>query len=77
MGFNRPDGEGYRFVGGVISDLDKQNPSVAARIATAFRSWRMLEPQRRGLAEATLRAMQQSEPVSRDLGDILSRTLEA
>ena len=51
VGFNRPDGEGYRFVGGVISDLDKQNPSVAARIATAFRSWRMLEPQRRGLAE--------------------------
>lgn len=77
VGFNRPDGEGYRFVGTVISDLDKQNPSVAARIATAFRSWRMLEPRRRGLAETALRAMQQSEPLSRDLGDILSRTLEA
>jgi hypothetical protein len=37
----------------------------------------MLEPQRRALAEAALRAMQQSEPLSRDLGDILSRTLEA
>ncbi len=76
VGFNRPDGAGYSFVGGVISDLDKQNPSVAARIATAFRSWRMLEPERRGKAQSTLRRMQQSEPVSRDLGDILTRTLE-
>ena len=31
VGFNRPDGAGYRFVAGVISDLDRQNPSVAAR----------------------------------------------
>jgi aminopeptidase N len=76
VGFNRPDGAGYRFVAGVISDLDKQNPSVAARIATAFRSWRMLEPTRRGEAESALRKMQQSEPLSRDLGDILTRTLE-
>ncbi len=76
VGFNRPDGAGYRFVAGVISDLDRQNPSVAARIATAFRSWRMLEPTRRGEAESTLRKMQQSEPLSRDLGDILTRTLE-
>ena len=67
---------GYRFVGGVISDLDRQNPSVAARIATAFRSWRMLEPSRRSLAEGALRKMQQAEPLSRDLGDILTRTLE-
>ena len=75
VGFNRPDGAGYRFVAGVIADLDRQNPSVAARIATAFRSWRMLEPKRRGQAEAALRKMQQSEPLSRDLGDILTRTL--
>ena len=54
------DGAGYRFVAGVISDLDRQNPSVAARIATAFRSWRMLEPQRRGACrERRSRQMQQ------------------
>ena len=76
VGFNRPDGNGYRFVAELVSDLDRQNPSVAARIATAFRSWRMLEPGRRGKAESALRKMQQSEPLSRDLGDILTRTLE-
>ena len=76
VGFNRPDGAGYRFVAAVITDLDKQNPSVAARIATAFRSWRMYEPKRRAVAEEVLREMQRSEPLSRDLGDILTRTLE-
>ncbi len=76
VGFNRPDGAGYRFVARVIGELDGQNPSVAARIATAFRSWRMFEPKRRREAETALRALQQSHTPSRDLGDILSRTLE-
>ena len=75
VGFNRPDGAGYRFIARVIGDLDRQNPSVAARIATAFRSWRMLEPGRRSEAEKALRALQKSEPLSRDLGDIVGRTL--
>ena len=61
VGFNRPDGAGYRFVAGVIADLDRQNPSVAARIATAFRSWRMLEPSAaRPSREARSRKLQQS-----------------
>jgi aminopeptidase N len=75
VGFNRPDGAGYRFVADVIGDLDRQNPSVAARIATAFRSWRMLESGRRDEAEKALRLLQKREPLSRDLGDILVRTL--
>ena len=75
VGFNRPDGAGYRFIARVIGDLDGQNPSVAARIATAFRSWRMLEPARRGEAEKALRTLQNREPLSRDLGDIVGRTL--
>jgi aminopeptidase N len=77
VGFNRPDGAGYRFIAGVVTELDRQNPSVAARIATAFRSWRMYEPKRRAAAETVLRDMQKVEPLSRDLGDILARTLEA
>jgi aminopeptidase N len=75
VGFNRPDGAGYRFVARVIGDLDKHNPSVAARIATAFRSWRMLEPGRQGEAEKALRGLQETAPLSRDLGDIVGRTL--
>ena len=46
-----------------------------ARVATAFRSWRMLEPKRRAEAEKALRGLQDAEHLSRDLGDIVGRTL--
>jgi aminopeptidase N len=75
VGFNRPDGAGYRFLVRVVEDIDGQNPSVAARLATAFRSFRMLEPVRRGEAEKALGRLQASGRLSRDLGDIVQRTL--
>ncbi|HEX2256513.1 MAG TPA: aminopeptidase N [Afifellaceae bacterium] len=74
-GFNRPDGAGYRFVAGMITKLDKQNPAVAARLATCFRSFRILEPGRRLAAEDVLRDLAGRSDLSRDVADILSRTL--
>lgn len=76
VGFNRPDGAGYRFVAAIIGELDAQNPSVAARLATAFRSYRMLEPVRRGEAEQALRKLREADNLSRDVSDIATRTLE-
>jgi aminopeptidase N len=76
VGFNRPDGAGYRYLARIIGELDGQNPSVAARLATAFRSFRMLEPKRRGHAEEALRQIRESERLSRDVSDIVVRTLE-
>ncbi|MGB6536952.1 MAG: aminopeptidase N [Xanthobacteraceae bacterium] len=75
--FNRPDGAGYEFVAEVVVALDAKNPQVAARLMGAFRSWRMLEPQRRGHAEATLRRVAARGDLSRDVADIVARTLAA
>ena len=75
-GFNRPDGAGYRFVTGIIREIDGRNPSVAARLATAFRSLPMLEAGRRAEAEAALRALARTPNLSRDVSDIVERTLE-
>ena len=75
VGFNRPDGAGYSFIAEMIGALDPQNPSVAARLATAFRSYRLLEPKRRSLAERALRQLRESRNPSRDLSDIVARTL--
>jgi aminopeptidase N len=75
VGFNRPDGAGYRFAARMVLALDGQNPSVAARVATAFRSYRILEPKRRNQAERALRQIRDSETLSRDVGDIVERTL--
>jgi hypothetical protein len=44
---------------------------------SAFRSWRTLEVQRRGHAETTLRRVAANSTLSRDLQDIVARTLAA
>ena len=53
--FNRADGAGYDFVADYVLTLDGTNPQVAARLMTAFRSWRALEAGRRAHAETALR----------------------
>jgi aminopeptidase N len=73
--FNRADGAGYDFVADVVIALDPKNPQVAARLMGAFRSWRALETQRRGRAEATLRRVAAKSALSRDVADIVARTL--
>jgi aminopeptidase N len=73
--FNRPDGRGYAFVAEMVLALDPKNPQVAARIVTAFRSWRTLEDGRRARAKAVLEDIGQRETLSRDLRDIVERTL--
>jgi len=75
--FNRADGAGYDFVADTVLTLDPKNPQVAARLMGAFRSWRVLEPQRREHAEATLRRVAAAPSLSRDVGDIVARTLAA
>ncbi|KTR04942.1 aminopeptidase N [Aureimonas ureilytica] len=74
-GFNRADGAGYRWVAEQLGELDRLNPQTAARLATAFRSWRSFDAPRRAAAEAALRDLASRNDLSRDLSDILTRTL--
>jgi aminopeptidase N len=73
--FNRPDGAGYDFVADIVLALDPKNPQVAARLMGAFRSWRALEARRRERAETTLRRVAAVPALSRDVHDIVARTL--
>jgi aminopeptidase N len=75
--FNRTDGAGYDFVAETILALDPKNPQVASRLSTAFRSWRALEPARRSRAEAALRRIAAAPNLSRDVSDIVTRSLES
>ena len=73
--FNRSDGAGYNFVADFVLELDPKNPQVAARLMSAFRSWRTLEARRRAQAEASLRRVAANTTLSRDVHDIVARTL--
>jgi aminopeptidase N len=74
-GFHRADGEGYRFFAQTVLEVEKRNPQVAARLATALRSWRSLEPGRQAKAREALLSIANAEGLSADLRDIVERTL--
>ena len=74
-GFNRADGAGYGFFAETVLSIEKHNPQVAARLATALRSWRSLEPGRQGKARETLLSIAAADNLSADLRDIVERTL--
>ncbi|MCE4222293.1 aminopeptidase N [Methylobacterium sp. C25] len=74
--FNRVDGAGYALVAETVLALDKRNPQIAARLLTAFGSWRQLEPARRAAAEAALRGIAGTDGLSRDVADIAGRSLQ-
>ena len=76
-GFHSADGEGYRFLADSVIRLDAINPQVAARMATAFRTWRQYDASRRLHAVSQMRRILDSKPLSRDVFEIISRTLGA
>ncbi|ACL60319.1 aminopeptidase N [Methylobacterium nodulans] len=73
--FHREDGAGYELLAETVLDLDSRNPQVAARLLTAFNTWRMMEPGRRARAEARLRMIAASPGLSPDVSDIANRSL--
>ena len=73
--FNRPDGAGYEFMADRILALDPNNPQVASRMTTAFKSWRVLESGRRARAKAALQRIADTPKLSRDVHDIAQRAL--
>jgi aminopeptidase N len=76
VNFNRPDGKGYDFLADRVLELDAFNPQIAARMLSAFRGWRMLEPVRRAAAESTLQRVAKAKPLSNDVFEIVSKMLE-
>ena len=75
VNFNRPDGRGYEFVADRVLEIDAFNPQVAARLLSAFRSWKVLEPVRRQAARKTLQRIARTKPLSPDVFEIVSKTL--
>ena len=74
-GFNRADGAGFEFIADCVERLNANNPQVAARLLTSFRSWRMLEASRAQKAEASLKRIAKIDNISPDVADIVNRML--
>jgi aminopeptidase N len=75
VNFNRHDGRGYEFVADRVLEIDAFNPQIAARLLSAFRSWKALEPVRRHAARKALQRIAKTKPLSPDVFEIVSKTL--
>ncbi|WP_430910929.1 aminopeptidase N [Methylobacterium sp. sgz302541] len=73
--FARADGAGFALLADTVRALDGTNPQIAAKLLTAFGSWRMLEPGRAAAARGVLEAIRSIPNLSRDVADIVGRTL--
>jgi aminopeptidase N len=76
VNFNRPDGRGYEFLADRVLEIDAFNPQIAARLLSAFRSWKALEAERRRLAKKTLQRIAAAKPLSHDALEIVGKMLE-
>ncbi len=74
--FNRADGAGYEFLAEVGLRTDELNPQLAARLLTAFGTWRMMNEVRRSKARQALLSIAGKSSLSRDVADIVNRSLE-
>jgi aminopeptidase N len=76
-GFNAEHGEGYRVVADVIIELDGINPQAASRMATGFRSWAIFDEVRRDHARRQMERILAKPGLSRDVLEIVSRTVKS
>jgi aminopeptidase N len=73
--FHAADGSGYRFVADQVIALDQLNPQVSARLARAFDRWRKFDTLRQQAAHAALQRIRDTSPLSKDVGEIVTKAL--
>ena len=73
--FHAADGRGYRFLADRIIELNRTNPQIAARLAGNFSNWRRHEPGRQELMRAELQRLAAVENISRDVFEVVSKSL--
>jgi aminopeptidase N len=74
--FHRADGAGYELLADKILDVDALNPKTAARLSTAFLTWRQMEPGRRARLQSVLKRIVDHPGLSKDVAEVAGKALE-
>ncbi|MFO7753722.1 MAG: aminopeptidase N [Desulfobacteraceae bacterium] len=77
INFHRQDGKGYEFITDHIIELDRLNPQIAARLASAFNRRKKYDAARNALMKKELERISLSDKISKNLYEVVSRSLEA
>jgi len=73
--FHAADGGGYALLADQVVALDALNPQVAARMARGFDRWRKFDARRRANATGQLERIRDSQGLSRDVAEIVTKAL--
>ena len=74
--FHAKDGSGYEYLANAVSSLDESNPQLAARLAGPLTRWGRYDTNRQRLMIGALKNMASSEGISKDLYEIVSKSLD-
>ncbi|HEX7052740.1 MAG TPA: aminopeptidase N [Burkholderiales bacterium] len=73
--FHAADGSGYAFLADQVIALNSLNPQVAARMARAFDRWKRFDAGRQARAKAELERIRDAQGLSRDVAEVVTKTL--
>ncbi len=76
INFHAIDGAGYQFLADQVLALNNINPQVASRIVTAFSRWQKYDANRQQLMSAQLTRILAHPDLSKDVYEIVSKTLK-
>ena len=73
--FHKADGSGFEFLAEQVVALDKLNPQIAARLVTPLTRWKKYRSEESGRIRAALQDVMDSGELSRDLYEVVSKSL--
>jgi aminopeptidase N len=73
--FHDPSGAGYRFLADQILAVDRFNPMIAARLVDPLGGWRRYTPELGALMKAELERILKTEGLSKNVFELVSRSL--
>ncbi len=73
--FHNPDGSGYDFLAEQVCRLDDSNPQIASRLVTPLTRWRKFAPAYGGLMKAALERVRDKQGLSRDVYEVVHKSL--
>lgn len=74
--FHDASGEGYAYIAGKIMEIDRFNPSIAARLSAAFKFYARLDTVRQARMKTELERILAQDGLSKDVYEIISNTLQ-
>jgi aminopeptidase N len=73
--FHAAGGAGYRFLADQVIALDAINPQIAARLIGALSRWKRFDAARRTLMQEQLQRVIDQPKISRDVFEVVSKSL--